>query len=54
MQGYIEDNQDIQNAVLTVHHAFIHTLSNTATCKIIENHMGVAFIQAQKMVGVQV
>ena len=50
----LEDNQEIQNAVLTVHHAFIHTLSSTATCKIIENHLGVAFIQAQKIVGIKV
>lgn len=50
----IEDNQDIQNAVLTVHHAFIHTLSSTSACKIIENHMGSAFIlQAQKVVGIR-
>lgn len=46
----LEDNQDIQNAALSVHHAFIHTLSSTVACKIIENHMGAAFIQSQKII----
>jgi len=40
----LEDNQELQEAVLTVHHAFIHTLSSTAACKIIENQNGVAFV----------
>ncbi len=40
-----EDNGDLQNAILTVHHAFIHTLSSTPACKIIENQEGSAFIQ---------
>jgi len=43
----LEDNKDIQDAVLTVHHALIHTLSSTVACKIIENHLGSAFIQVQ-------
>lgn len=41
----IEDNQDLQNAILSVHHAFIHSLSSTPAVKIIENHDGKAFIQ---------
>ena len=41
----LEDNQDVQDAVLTVHHACIHTLSATPAFKIIENHNGTAFIQ---------
>jgi membrane-bound ClpP family serine protease len=36
----LEDNQALQDAVLTVHHAYIHTLSATAAYKIIENHKG--------------
>ena len=40
-----EDNQEFQDAVLTVHHACIHTLSATPASKIIENHRGTAFIQ---------
>ncbi|MFA5349538.1 MAG: S49 family peptidase [Candidatus Paceibacterota bacterium] len=48
----LEDTQEIQDAVLTVHHAFIHTLSSTVACKIIENHNGVAFVQAQKTINI--
>lgn len=41
----LEDNHDFQSAVLSVHHACIHTLTHTGAFKIIENHLGVAFIQ---------
>jgi len=41
----LEDNQDLQDAVLTTHHAFMHTFSNTYCVKIIENHEGVAYIE---------
>jgi len=41
----LEDNQDFQDAVLTTHHAFMHTFSNTHCVKIIENHNGVAYIE---------
>jgi ClpP class serine protease len=41
----LEDNDDLQDAVLTVHHACIQTLTATPAFKIIENHDGVAFIQ---------
>lgn len=42
----LENDHDLQNAVLTVHHAAIQTLSSTSAIKVIENHNGVAFIQA--------
>jgi ClpP class serine protease len=41
----LEDNQDLQDAVLTTHHAFMHTFSNTHCVKIIENHDGIAYIE---------
>ncbi len=41
----LEDDPQLQDAVLSVHHACIHTLSSTGAYKIIENHKGVAFIQ---------
>ena len=31
-------NQDLQDLVLTVHHSFMHTFSNSNAIKIIENH----------------
>lgn len=48
-----EDNQEFQDAVLTVHHACIHTLSATLASKIIENHTGTAFIQTVPVVPMQ-
>jgi len=49
----LEDDPKLQDAVLSVHHACIHTLSATAAFKIIENHRGIAFIQMAKQVVVQ-
>jgi ATP-dependent protease ClpP protease subunit len=41
----LEDDQDLQDAVLTTHHTFMHTFSHTYAVKIIENHNGVAYIE---------
>lgn len=40
----LEDNQELQEAVLTVHHACVQTLAETSTVKIIENQNGDAYI----------
>lgn len=42
----LEDDNNLQDAVLSVHHACIHTLTSTPATKIIENQDGVAFIQS--------
>lgn len=49
----LEDDPRLQDAVLSVHHACIHTLSATNAFKIIENHKGIAFIQSLQRVVVQ-
>lgn len=49
----LEDDQKLQDAVLTVHHAAIITLDGTPAYKIIENHNGRAYVQAAKMTIVQ-
>lgn len=41
----LEDDSKLQDAVLTVHHACMHTLASTPAVKIIENHAGAAYIQ---------
>ena len=46
----LEGNRDIQDAVLSIHHACIHTLGATPAYKIIENHDGKAFIQTVRQV----
>ena len=49
----LEETHQLQEDVLSVHHACIHTLSATPAYKIIENHNGVAFIQIAQRVIVQ-
>ena len=46
----LEQDLELQDAVLSVHHARIHTLAATPAFKIIENHKGVAFIQQAQQV----
>lgn len=41
----LEADERLQDLVLTVHHACIHTFSATPAFKIVENHRGTAFIQ---------
>ncbi len=43
----IEDDQNLQDLVLTVHHCFMHSLMNTSAFKMIENHKGSAFVKHQ-------
>ena len=47
-----EDSNDLQEAILTVHHACILTLDGTPAVKIIENHDGVAFIHQLSAVAI--
>jgi hypothetical protein len=46
----LEENPEIQDAVLSAHHLLIQTLSETSAFKIIENHKGIAFIQQVQQV----
>lgn len=48
----LEDDQTLQDLVLSVHHSCMHTLSSTPSIKIIENQNGIAFIQIAQMVPV--
>jgi ClpP class serine protease len=49
----LETDQKLQDAVLSVHHACIHTLTETAAVKIIENHEGAAMISQAAQVVMQ-
>jgi ATP-dependent protease ClpP protease subunit len=42
----MESDPELQDAILSVHHICIQTLSATNAYKIIENHKGIAFIQS--------
>jgi uncharacterized protein (UPF0335 family) len=48
---HLERDQQIQDAVLSVFHATSHGFDKTTMVKLIENHMGRAFIKAVQMVG---
>lgn len=48
----LEDNQDEQDIFLSIFHATTHTFSGTPAVKIMENHMGKAFISRQQVVQV--
>jgi hypothetical protein len=41
----LEDDSELQDAMLSVHHAAMHTLSGTPTSKLIENDQGRAWLQ---------
>ena len=41
----LEDDPALQDAVLSVHHAFAITLANTPAAKIIENQNGAAYVK---------
>ena len=49
----LEDDQDLQDLVLSIHHAMTHTFSGTGAVKIIENHLGKAFLKMQQAVIIQ-
>ncbi len=48
----LESDQGLQDAVLSVHHATMHTFQGTAV-KIIENHLGVAWVKMTQQVSIQ-
>jgi len=41
----LENDNELQDVVLTTHHAFMHTFSSTNAVKIIENHNGIAYVE---------
>jgi len=49
----LEENKDLQDAVLSLHHTCLHTLSATNAYKIIENHLGTAYIKQAQIVPIR-
>jgi hypothetical protein len=47
----LESNPALQDAVLSAHHAFYITLTNTTAAKIIQNQNGVAFVKHVPAIG---
>jgi len=44
----MEENQELQDLILTTHHCFMHTFANTPAVKIIENQMGNSVISVDQ------
>lgn len=42
----MEDDQELQEMILTTHHAFIHTFGHSMALKIVENQLGTAYVEA--------
>ena len=49
----LEDDQKLQDLVLTLHHCYMHSLSNSTAIKIIENHTGKRMVKGQQVQLVQ-
>jgi len=45
----MEHDQKIQEAMLTLHHATMHTLANSMVSKLVENHLGIAYIEVDQL-----
>ena len=43
----LEDDDKLQDAVLSIHHCYMHTFSSSNAVKIIENHLEMATISIQ-------
>jgi hypothetical protein len=41
----MEDDQELQDRILTVHHCYIHTTTNTQCLKLVESHEGKAMVR---------
>ena len=41
----MEDDNDLQDVILTTHHAYMHTFSSSMAYKIVENQLGIAYIE---------
>ncbi len=49
----LENDQEFQDLVLSVFHATTHTFTGTPAVKLIENHLGKAFVKQQQVITVQ-
>lgn len=50
----LEDDDALQDAVLSVHHAFLITLGQTSAVKIFENHLGAKVVARQQVISMPV
>lgn len=41
----MESDNELQDLILTVHHTFMHTFTKSMAVKVVENHLGIAFVE---------
>jgi ClpP class serine protease len=49
----LENDDKLQDLILTIHHCYMHTLTNTAALKITENQLGKAVVRQQQFAMMQ-
>jgi ATP-dependent protease ClpP protease subunit len=42
----MEIDNELQDLILTVHHSFMHTFAHSTATKIVENHLGIAYVES--------
>jgi ATP-dependent protease ClpP protease subunit len=42
----MESDPDLQDLILTIHHSYMHTFSHSTATKIVENQLGIAYIES--------
>ena len=45
----MEIDNDLQDLILTTHHAFMHSFANSTAIKIVENQLGTAYVEVMSM-----
>lgn len=45
----LETDSELQDLVLTIHHSFMHTFTMSMAVKVVENQMGIAFVESIQM-----
>jgi membrane-bound ClpP family serine protease len=42
----MEDDQKLQDLILSIHHSFMHTFTHSIAVKVVENQFGIAYVEA--------
>lgn len=42
---HMEEDNELQDLILTAHHAYMHTFAQSTAVKIVENHLGIAYVE---------
>jgi hypothetical protein len=45
----MEQDNELQDLILTVHHSYMHTFASSMALKIVENHLGIAYVENMPM-----